>query len=132
MKEVDKEEFLKLYKTLPPNLRDALFAEETGNNIEKICRRNQLEDSFPDILNLTGQVLLGLLPIEDFDKVLIRDVELSISKAKEISREISRFVFFPIKEDLAQLYGGISTMKLEKEAQEVPDTNKDAYREPLE
>ena len=42
MKKIDQEEFVKLYKTLPPRLQSALFSEEIGNNVEKICRRYEI------------------------------------------------------------------------------------------
>ncbi len=135
MEKIDQEEFIKLCKTLPRNLRDALFSEETGNNIEKICRRNGIDDKFSDLLELTGQVLIGLLPIEDLEKILIRDLELSMDKSKKVAREIIRFVFFPIKEDLTKIYGigSLSEKKLEEDVvTSRSQEQKDAYREPLE
>ena len=129
-----QEEFWKLYKELPKNLQDSLFSEETGNNIEKICRRYDIEDKFSEILNLTGQVLLGLLPVEEFEKVLIRDVNINMSNAREISREVIRFIFFPVKEDLVQVYGlgSLSDKKIAEEISSTPREEKDTYREPLE
>ena len=35
-----KEQFWKLYETLPQELKDTLFAEETGDDIYNICKRN--------------------------------------------------------------------------------------------
>ncbi len=130
-----QEEFWKLYKELPKNLQESLFSEETGNNIEKICRRFDIEDRFSEILNLTGQVLLGLLPVEEFEKVLIRDVDISMSDAREISREVMRFIFFPVKDDLTKIYGtgSLSEKKLEEDIViSKSQDQKDTYREPLE
>ena len=129
-----QEEFWKLYKDLPKNLQDSLFSEETGNNIEKICRRYDIEDKFSDILNLTGQVLLGLLPVEEFEKVLIRDINISMSNAREISREVIRFIFFPVREELVQVYGlgSLSDKKMAEEISSAPREERDTYREPLE
>jgi len=128
-----QEEFWKLYKGLPINLQNALFSEETGNNIEKICRRYDIEDDFSEILNLVGQVLLGLLPIEEFEKVLIRDVGINMSNAREISREIIRFIFFPVREELTELYGlGSPSEKILGEEPTPSTKQEDAYREPLQ
>ncbi len=135
MRKIDQEEFIKLYKTLPQNLKDALFSEETGSNIEKICRRNDINEKFSDILKLTGQVLIGLLPIEDLEKVLIRDLELSMEKSKKVAREIIRFVFFPIREDLTDLYGIESPSEKIFEKEEVSTSTSvqsDTYRESLD
>ncbi len=132
MKKIDQEEFVKLYKTLPPRLQSALFSEEIGNNVEKICRRYEINDKFSDILNAISQTLLGLLPIEDFEKVLIRDVGINMSQSKEIFREITRFVFFPIRDDLAEVYGtGSESEKILEKTEEIPSVSEDAYREPL-
>ncbi len=133
-REYTQEEFWKLYKTLPQNLKDSLFTEETGNNVEKACKRHDVNEKFSEILNLTGQVLLGLLPIEDFEKVLIRDAGLSMAKSKEVAREVIRFVFFPIREDLIQLYGiGSASEKIFKEESRAPSfIQQDTYRESVE
>jgi len=129
-----QEEFWKLYNSLSPGLKDALFAEETGNNLEKICKRHQIEDKFSEILNLTGQILLGLLPPEELEKVLVRDIQLNIAKSKEISREIIRFIFFPVKDELTRLYEMTSSSeKLFKEEEQTPSVaSKDTYREVIE
>ncbi len=130
-----QEEFQKLYKDLPRELQDALFSEETGNNIDKICRRYDIEDKFSDILNLVGQTLLGLLPIEEIEKVLIRDVGLSMSESKEISREITRFIFFPVKDGLTEVYGiGSQSEKVLEKEEAIPVTpqESDSYRESIE
>lgn len=135
MEKIDREEFLKLFKTLPLNLKNALFAEETGSNIEKICRRNDIDDKFSDLLNLTGQVLIGLLPVEELEKILVRDLELSMEKSKKVAREIIRFVFFPVKNDLTDLYGiGSPSEKIfEKEsASSSAPVQSDTYRESLD
>lgn len=133
-REYTQEEFWKLYKTLPQNLKDSLSAEETGNNVEKVCQRHNINDKFSDILNLVGQVLLGLLPIEDFKKILVRDVGLDMTKSKNVAREIIRFIFFPVKEDLLQLYGIESlSKKVFKEESESPSPiQQDTYRELIE
>ena len=135
MEKIDQEEFLKLYKSLPLNLKNALFAEETGSNIEKICHRNNIDDKFSDILDLTGQVLIGLLPIEELEKILIRDLELNMEKSKKVAREITRFVFFPVKDDLVNLYGIASLSEKIFKKENTPSfapPQSDTYRESLD
>lgn len=125
-------EFWELYETLPDNLQKMLLDEGVGGNVEKICKRYDIENKYFDILNLVTQTLLGLLPVEEFKKILIRDVGLSISISEKVSQEIVRFIFFPVKKELVELYGAESPSEeiLKKESAAIP--KKDSYREPIE
>jgi len=102
--EYTKEDFWKLYKKLPQEIKDALFAEETGNNIFEICRRNKIAKNLDEIVNYTGQVLLGVLPPEEFQEILEKKLKIGKEEAKKINREIFRFIFYPIKTSLEELY----------------------------
>jgi len=73
-KKYTSEQFWQLYKKLPQELKDALFAEETGNNIYEICKRNEIEENLEEIVDYVGQVLLGVLPPEDFQKTLEKEL----------------------------------------------------------
>ena len=140
-KKYTSEQFWKLYGKLPQELKDALFAEETGNNIYDICKRNKIEESLEMIVDYVSQVLVGILAPEDFQEVLEKELGFKKESAKKVSREINRFIFYPVKPTLEQLYKietapsekptekpGVETRPKEPEA---PPT-KDTYREPIE
>ena len=99
-----KEQFWKIYQKLPQELKDALFAEETGDNIYETCKRNDIEESLGTIVDYVGAVLIGLLPPEDFQEVLEKELTITKDKAKRITQEINRLIFYPVKSDLEQLY----------------------------
>jgi hypothetical protein len=137
LKGYTKEQFWKLYQKLPQDLKDALFAEETGNNIYEICKRSEIEESLEKVVDLVGQVLLGLLPPNEFQETLEREVKLEREKAKKVAQEIYRFVFYPVKSSLEELY----KIKIPAPAQpkitpieEKPKIQEkiDIYREPIE
>ena len=148
-KEFTKEQFWKLYKGLPRELKDALFAEETGNNIFAVCEKNDVGDNLRGIVDYVGQVLIGVLPPEDFQQTLEKELKLKKDTAKKIAQEINRFVFFPVKESLAALYKieSVSPAKPIMLTQEKPEIKsaatkteeetpsrqpeKDTYREPI-
>jgi len=150
VKEYTSEQFWELYKKLPQELKDALFAEETGNNIYEICKRNEIEENLDQIVDYVGQVLLGILPPNDFQETLEKELELEKEVAKKVNREIFRFIFYPVKESLALLYKvevtpakpGVPSIgpevasppeikpPVEEKPEEVP--GKDIYREPIE
>jgi len=145
MSKYTKEEFWKLYEKLPQELKDALFAEETGDNIYNICQRNKIEKHLGRIVDYVGQVLLGVLRPQDFQKTLEEELLIEKDVAKKVSQEINRFIFYPVKEALSSLYeiefvpgGKIIELTPERKKKEKIDltakkpSNKDIYREPIE
>jgi len=140
---------------LPEELKEALFSEKTTDAIFNVCDRNGVEeDKIPQISEYVGQVLLGILPFEDFERALKEKVGLNAQKAKKVSSEMFHFVFYSVKEALATLYATeikpsekptveISTEtkppagsrlgeKIEKEEKLEEPKKEDIYREPVE
>jgi hypothetical protein len=160
LKEYSQEEIWKLYEKLPPDLKEAIFSEETGENIWQIGERYGIEDEKISLIaRLTGRVLIGLLPPTEFQEVLEKDLSLEEEVAKKVSHEIYRFVFAPVKDSLAEVYGKkiprpeevtlpskeekeveIAPSEIEKEKEEIyrwlrPEEKPkkgDIYREPIE
>ena len=140
------EQFWKLYEKLPQELKDALFAEETGNNIYDICQRYEIEDNLPEIVDYVGRVLAGVLPPDDFQKTLEETLKINKDTAQKAAREINRFIFYPVKGALEELYkieikppaGMPAPAKPEaepeaKSEEESPAPSAgDTYREPVE
>lgn len=105
MPDYTKEQLWKVYEKLPEDLKEAIFSAETADNIYDICTRNGIEDDkISEIAKLTGRVLMGILPPEDFQETLEKELKLKKDIAKKIAHEINRFIFFPVKESLAALY----------------------------
>jgi len=136
-----RELFWKLYKKIPQELQDALFAEETGNNIYDICQRNGAEESLGIIVDYVGQVLVGILPPKDFQKILEKELKLNKDLVEKIAQEINRFIFSPVKESLATLYeigpaeavsGVVEETGLSSESKPKERKGPDIYREPIE
>lgn len=143
-KQLPKEQFWKLYEKLPQELKDALGAQETGDNIRKTCEGYGIVGNLGDVVDLTGEVLLGLVLPQDFQKELI-GTGIKKAIAEKVAREINRFVFYPVKSSLEQLHKmeiEVSAKVVTPEplaAQEEVPTEKleenrrpDTYREPLE
>ena len=105
MPEYTKEQFWKLYKELSPELQEAIFSEETANDIYDICQRNGIKDDrISTVARYTGRVLLGVLPPEDIQATIKKEAKLDTDTAKKISQEINRFVFYPVRTKIAGLY----------------------------
>ncbi len=139
-KKYKKDQFWKLYAKLPQELKDALFAEETGNNIFEICERNEIGKHLGEIVDYVGQVLVGVLPPEDFRETLEKELGIEKGTAKKVAQEINRFIFYPVKPVLEELYK-IEIAPSVKPSEVAPPPSKekpkapprkDTYREPTE
>lgn len=129
------EQFWQLYDLLPQDLKEALFAEKTSAAIENICQKHQLSnEQLAKLVDLITDVLLGILPPEDFEQTLKTGTKLNAQKAKKITQEITRLIFFPVKSSLAEIYGKeiFPLAKPLKETQKEKPKGKDVYREPIE
>lgn len=133
MPEYSKEQLWKIYELLPDELKTAIFAEETAENISTACNIAGINrEKISEVARLTGHVLMGLLPPEEFSETLEKEVGLDSEKAKRVSHQITRLIFNPLKESLARLYEeGFPEVKKEKLAEEKPK-KEDIYREPIE
>lgn len=132
--EYTKEEFWKLYEKLPQELKDAIFSGETADRIRNICERHNIEEkNIPGIAKQIGNVFLGLLPLDDFPKVLELESKLEKETIAKMMREINRFIFCPVKPALEQLYGAKTTKSeteiVEQKAKKT--AGEDRYRETI-
>jgi len=118
-------------------LKEAIFSEETVENIFNICSRNGVEDErISKVAKYVGRVLLGLLPPDEFQETLERELKLEREKAKRISQEIYRFIFYPVKSSLEELYKikiGAPPPKITPPTEKpITPPKRDIYREPIE
>jgi len=102
-KEYTKEELWGLYEKLPPELREAVFSEETADRIFSVCERNNVNE-VSKVAYYVGLALMGVLLPKDFQKTLEKEVGLKKTAAQEVSHQISRFIFYPVKLQLEQLH----------------------------
>jgi len=145
LKEYTPEQFWKLYEKLPQDLQDAIFSEETANNIYTICDRYQI-DEIPKVAKIVGFILLGVLPPDELYETLVKELYIEPEVAKKATREIIRFILYPVRKSLEGLYGIGAKFSLEEteerivvpkkktiSSKTVPKTTKrDIYREPIE
>jgi hypothetical protein len=137
-REYTQEELWELYEKLPKELKEVVFAGETAEHISSTCGRFSInEKTIREVAKYVRNVLLGLLTPEDFQRVLEEDLKLEKETARNLSQEIDRFIFYPVKPALEQLYGAEKTEE-KKTTEEViieqpkKNTGQDKYREPIE
>ena len=140
LKEYSREQLWKLYEKLPQELKETIFSEETAESIGEVCDKNRVEEEkISEVARYTGRVLVGLLPPAEFQETLERELKLKKEKAKKVSQEINRFVFFPVKSSLEELYkieitppAKPTKITLPSEEKAPVPSKEDVYREPIE
>ena len=134
-----KEQLRELYKDLPKGLQKATFSEEVAANIQEVCKESDItdDDIIFDITKNIGYVFLGLLPPNEFSGVLKKELKIENKKAEQVSSEITRFIFLPLKKSLESLYQTKIKPGTETKIKEVEKTEKkpkkiDKYKETIE
>lgn len=144
MQEYTKDQLWKIYDMLPEELKTAVFAQETADNISFACKMAGINDSrVSGVAKQTGYVLMGLLHPNDFAKNLEIELQLPPETAKKISHQINRLIFNPVKESLAALFQETFAMPEQNPDAKSPfprksswlpkeePQSKDTYREPI-
>ena len=144
-KEITPKQWWQFYEKLPEELKRAVFSEEAAKNIYDICERNEIDiDLMPEVSRYVGRVLIGILPPDDFQETLEKELKIEKDIAKRITHEINRLIFAPVKESLSKVYKIKVTVPEEipsvkpavTEPGAIPSEEKpkreDIYREPLE
>jgi hypothetical protein len=140
VKKYTPEEIEKILQNLPGELKEAFFSLETAEVISNACATYGIKDErVGKIADYVGQVLMGLLLPSEFQKTIEKEVGLPRVLAKAITQEINRFIFYPVKPALEQLYKieiapsaeAVEKAKPKLEKPKVP-RKKDIYREPIE
>ena len=137
-REYTREQLWKLYQKLPGELKEAIFSMETADSIYDICERNEVEE-ISEVAKRAGWVLLGVLSPDEFEETIEKEINLKKDKAKKIAQEISRFIFYPVKSSLEEIYRAPITPppagpKVTPPPEEKPKAppKEDIYREPIE
>jgi hypothetical protein len=139
-KEYTKEELWKIVEKLPDELKEAIFSEKTAEDIFNICARNGIEDErISKVAKYVGRVLMGLLPPNEFEEILEKEVGIKKETAKSIKREVEMLIFYPVRNRLEEIYkieiappAGPARITPPPKFEEKPSPPRDIYREPIE
>ena len=131
MEKISQNKLWAIYETLPDNLKDAIFSEDTADAIWNICKLHDV-DRPSDIAKIVGRVLMGLLPTKMLIETLEDELALDEDIAKKVGMEIEHFIFNAIKNELDVLYEeseNIKEEKIEIEKKSAHQKKLDTYRE---
>ena len=103
LKKYTDKELQELYKELSEELKEAIFSEKTAEYIRNICNRNNIKQ-ISNLAEKIGNVLVGVLPMNEFQEVIEKELEINKEIAKQVTREVNRFIFYPVRIHLEKLY----------------------------
>ena len=137
-----KEQYWKLFDNLSEEMKDVILSEKTATDIFDICERNKIDD-ISMVADSVGQTLLGVLTPDNLQKTLEKELKLKKAQSQVVIQELNRFIFYPIKTLLEELYSvKITPPSLEKPSlvtktptpkkEKSAPPKKDTYREPFE
>jgi hypothetical protein len=139
MQQLTREQYWKLFNNLPEELQDMIFSEKTAENIRDIAERNDIQDTSV-LAKCIGQVLLGVLLPDKLQEEIEMNLKLKKDRAQTVVHEINRFILYPVKPLLEELYkDGVdinkenaTTVSLPKKKERSKESANDAYRETIE
>ena len=134
MEKISQDKLWAIYETLPDNLKDIIFSEDTADAIWNICKLHDI-DKPSSIAKIVGRVLMGLLPPKMLIETLQDELTLNEDISKKVGMEIEHFIFNSVKNELDVLYEeGENTKKgkTEIEKESASQKKSDTYRESVE
>ncbi|MDO8555405.1 MAG: hypothetical protein Q7R75_02470 [bacterium] len=103
------------YKTLPQDLKDVYFSEETAEKLTAIGKTNKLRtDQIGLLADETGLVMLGLIPTSEYITKLAEHMEIVPELAKKIAEEVNSQIFSQVREAMQKIHGIQGVQKEQK------------------
>ncbi len=100
----EQDNALTRFNTLPKDVQEAMFAEETANAIHETAEK---EGGLPQVsllAEITGDVMLGILPITKFRGAIQEGLKVDEEKARRIAQQIRDRVFQKIAQSLRKIH----------------------------
>lgn len=101
-----QQQLQEIYKSLPEDLKEAIFGVHNAEIIQNISKKNNLHvDQMGELAAETGLVLLGLTRPENYIKNLGNRLNIDLKQAREIAMQVNIEIFSKVKESLKKIHG---------------------------
>lgn len=126
---IDQKQIFEILEKLPAEVKEVLFAEKTGDDIDNICKKYEVSsEKISEVAKYAGQVLLGILPAEKFSEILEKEVGLKKTAAGSVAHDIESSIFSQVSNAPKKPVPETSKTLAAKE----PPSAQDIYREQVE
>lgn len=100
-----KEQLKEIYRVLPEDIKEAMFAVDTSEAIQNVCKAFGLHiDQMGELADEVGRVMLGLTSPKDFIGNIEKRLNISEVKAKQITRDVNENIFVKIRDSLKKIH----------------------------
>lgn len=100
----DQTELNQIYKTLPPDVQEAMFSVDSANAIQRIGKENGLMiDKMGALGQMVGLVMLGVIKSVSFAKEIEHEIGVNSTTAQKIVAQVNEQIFLPIRESLRKI-----------------------------
>lgn len=124
MAQLSQTELSKKLQALSPELREALFSENTANNVFEIAKKHGLlVDKMGEMSSEIGNLMLGVTHPDEFVGNLAERLQVDKTKAKAIADDINREIFTPVRQHLRAMFGGIGNSEPAAQSVSLPTSN---------
>lgn len=104
-KETQRETLKAIYRFLPEQIKNTIFAPETSEAYDKVTERYQLNTAQREAISTqSGLLMMGLRLPQEFVTVLTKELNIPREKASLIAQELNRDIFNAIREDLKKIH----------------------------
>ncbi|GEM_PF-5849931 len=113
------EQFWQMYEALPEEIKNALWAPETGDNIAQIIEKSELDEYHNDIVDLCSQVFVGVILPQALGAEIAK-LGIPEEAAKSTAQQLNALVFYPAKLGLEKLHAHVGAKESAPTAIEIP------------
>jgi len=92
------------YDKLPPDVQEAMIAMESANIIYETAKSEGLLPKVSHLAEITGDVMLGILPITKFREAIQSGLGIEEEKARRIAQNIRDKIFLKIADSLRRIH----------------------------
>lgn len=90
--------------SLPKDAQDVFFSVDTAEKIHKAAKDEQILPRAYMLAEITGDVILGMLPITQFRQTIQEELEVDEEKARRIAQTIRDKIFGKIPDSLRKIH----------------------------
>jgi len=120
MEQNPKELIQKRFEELPKALQDAVTSNEVEKKLRELTEKHKLHiDQGVRLENETMLVMMGLEDASEYEKNITHELEISPELAREITAEVAKDIFLPIRESLREL------LEKDRENEESEESNEE-------
>lgn len=96
--------FWEHYNKLPPDVQEAMITMESANVIYETAKSEHLLPKVSRLAEITGDVMLGILPIMQFRQAIQDELGIEEEKARRIAKAVRDKIFLKIVDSLRRIH----------------------------